>query len=140
MDTSNSSSSSAFKKQLAMVFDDNMRTKAKRWNNYLDIVIIVMIVLRFGATMKKEFGLDTMCRSMRYPLLKRNLGYVIRNDCQKTNVFVLRPSSELINFNSNKLAIAYQMSRLISDHFDGSRGPLSEDVANLKQGGFGYFE
>ena len=92
----------------------------------------------FARLMSDEFGLSTMNRSPRYPLLKKNIGYTIRKDNPNVNVFVLRPSSELLNFNTNKLAIAYEMAQLISEHFDDGRGPRDEDFAELKQGGFGY--
>ena len=92
----------------------------------------------FASLMSDEFGLSTMNRSPRYPLLKKNISYTIRKDNPNANVFVLRPSSELMNFNTNKLAIAYEMARLISEHFDNSRGPRPEDVEELKRGGFGF--
>ena len=65
---------------------------------------------------------------------KKNLA----KDNPNANVFVLRPSSELMNFNTNKLAIAYEMARLISEHFDNGRGPRPEEVEELKRGGFGF--
>ncbi len=97
-------------------------------------------ITRFSETMKEEFGLSTMSRSPRYPLLKKNLAYKIREMHPQTNVFVLRPSSELMNFNTRKLAIAYRMARLISEQFDGGRGMTDADMADLKKGGFGYKE
>ena len=55
------------------------------------------------------------------------------------NVFVLRSSSEMVNFNTAKLAIDYEMAKLISAFFDGGRGPRKEDVDNeLSKPGFGY--
>lgn len=92
----------------------------------------------FATAMNDGFGLSTMNRSPRYPLLKKNIGYTIRKDNPNANVFVLRPSSELMNFNTNKLAIAYEMAQLISEHFDNSRGLRPEDVEELKRGGFGF--
>ena len=94
----------------------------------------------FSDAMKEEFGLSTMSRSPRYPLLKKNLGYAIREKHKNVNVFVLRPSSELMNFNTRKLAIAYRMAQLISEQFDGGRGMTDADMADLKKGGFGYKE
>lgn len=92
----------------------------------------------FASLMNDEFGLSTMNRSPRYPLMKKNIGYTIRKDNPNANVFVLRPSSELMNFNANKLAIAYEMAQLISEHFDNGRGPRPDDVEELKWGGFGF--
>jgi len=94
----------------------------------------------FSDAMKEEFGLSTMSRSPRYPLLKKNLGYAIREKHKNVNVFVLRPSSELMNFNTRKLAIAYRMAQLISEQLDGGRGMTDADMADLKKGGFGYKE
>ena len=97
-------------------------------------------VASFSETMKEEFGLETMSRSPRYPLMKKNLGYKIKDTHKQTNVFVLRPSSELMNFNTRKLAIAYRMARLISEQFDGGRGMTDADMADLMKTGNGYYE
>ena len=54
-------------------------------------------------------------------------------------IFVLRSSSEMVNFNTAKLAIDYEMAKLISAFFDDGRGPRKEDVDNeLSKHGFGY--
>ena len=87
---------------------------------------------------KNEFALESAFRSPRYPLLKKNLGYTIRKDIANANVFVLRPSSELINFNDRKLAIAYRMATIISQQLDGGRGIQEKDTTDLKETGFGY--
>ena len=45
----------------------------------------------------------------------------------------------MVNFNTAKLAIDYEMAKLISAFFDGGRGPRKEDVDNeLSKPGFGY--
>ena len=93
---------------------------------------------QFDAAMKTDFGLDSVIASPRYPLLKKNLGYTIRKDIAEVNVFVLRPSSELVNFNDRKLAIAYRMASVISQQLDGGRGIQPEDVKDFKETGFGY--
>lgn len=93
---------------------------------------------KFADGLKSEFALDTAFRSPRYPLLKKNLGYKIRKDIVNANVFVLRPSSELINFNDRKLAIAYRMATVISQQLDDGRGIQPDDVNDFKQTGFGY--
>ena len=64
--------------------------------------------------------------------LKKNLSYAILEKNPNTNVFVLRPSSELMNFNTLKLAIAYRIALLISDCFDNGRGMDADDQADLK--------
>ena len=93
---------------------------------------------QFDAAMKTDFGLDSTISSQRYPLLKRNLGYTIRKDIVNANVFVLRPSSELVNFNDRKLAIAYRMASVISQQLDGGRGIQPDDIKDFKETGFGY--
>ena len=95
---------------------------------------------QFDAAMKTDFGLDSVIASLRYPLLKKNLGYAIRKDIANANVFVLRPSSELVNFNDRKLAIAYRMASVISQQLDGGRGIQDDDVKDLATTGFGYTE
>ena len=90
------------------------------------------------AAMRTDFGLDSVISSSRYPLLKKNLGYTIRKDISNANVFVLRPSSELVNFNDRKLAIAYRMASIISQQLDGGRGIDPDDVKDFKETGFGY--
>ena len=93
---------------------------------------------QFTETMKSDFTLTSMLRSPRYPLLKKNLGYKIRKDKADANVFVLRPSSELMNFYDRKLAIAYRMAVIISQQLDGGRGIQEKDVKDFKETGFGY--
>ena len=88
--------------------------------------------------MNSDFSLTSMLRSPRYPLLKKNLGYKIRKDIANANVFVLRPSSELMNFNDRKLAIAYRMATVISQQIDGGRGIQPDDIKDFKETGFGY--
>ena len=93
---------------------------------------------QFDAAMKTDFHLDSVISSPRYPLLKKNLGYTIRKDIANVNTFVLRPSSELVNFNDRKLAIAYRMASVISQQLDGGRGIQADDVKDFKETGFGY--
>ena len=93
---------------------------------------------QFDAAMKTDFDLDSVISSQRYPLQKKNLGYTIRKDIADSNVFVLRPSSELVNFNDRKLAIAYRMASVISQQLDGGRGIQPDDVKDFKETGFGY--
>jgi hypothetical protein len=39
------SPTTSFKQKLALVFDEDFRTRPLKWNNYVDFVIIGMIVL-----------------------------------------------------------------------------------------------
>ena len=94
---------------------------------------------RFAALMKDLFSLGTAVPSKRYPLMKKNLCYAVRKDHPDVNCFVLRPSSELMNMNSRKLAIAFEMAGLISDCLDHGRGMTDDDEADLKaRGCYGY--
>ena len=54
------------------------------------------------------------------------------------NAFVLRPSSDIINFNARKLCIAYRMALIISEMLDPGHGIRPEDVAEMKKRGEGY--
>lgn len=94
----------------------------------------------FADLMWSAFDLETAAPSPRYPLLKKNLGYTIRKENPNANVFVLRPSSETINFDNRNLVIAYRMAQLISEQFDNSKGIDKKDVEDLKETGFGYQE
>ena len=92
----------------------------------------------FADSIKSDFALETAFRSPRYPLMKKNLGYKIRKDIANANVFVLRPSSELINFNDRNLAIAYRLASIISQQLDGGRGVQPGDIIDFKDTCFGY--
>lgn len=94
----------------------------------------------FASMVKSEFGFETAVNSSRYPLLKKNLGYTIREKYPDSNVFVLRPSSELMNFDDRNLVIAFRMAQLISEQLDGNKGITDDDVKDLKETGFGYQE
>ena len=89
---------------------------------------------------KDAFGFETALHSSRYPLMKKNLGYTIRKDHPDRNAFVLRPSSELMNFDDRKLLIAFRMAQLISEQLDGNRGIQEDDVQDFVTTGFGYQE
>ena len=102
----------------------------------------------FASMVKGEFGFETALHSSRYPLLKKNLCYTIRGlnpqphfkSSPKCNAFVLRPSSELMNFDDRKLVIAFRMAQLISEQLDNGKGMKEDDVKDLKDTGFGYKE
>lgn len=94
----------------------------------------------FASMVREEFGFETAANSSRYPLLKKNLGYTIRKEHTNSNVFVLRPSSELMNFDDRKLVIAFRMAQLISEQLDNGKGIIDEDVKDFAETGFGYKE
>lgn len=94
----------------------------------------------FAELMKNAFDLETVAPSSRYPLLKKNLGYTIRKENPHANVFVLRPSSEILNFDNRIMVIAYRMAQLISEQLDGGKGITDDDVKDLSTTDFGYKE
>ena len=94
----------------------------------------------FSAVMQNELGLSSAMPSPRYPVIKNNLGYRIRKDNPSANVFVLRPSSELLNFLSCDMLAAYKWAQLLSKHFDNARGMADADWKDFKQKVFGYEE
>lgn len=74
----------------------------------------------------------------RYPLRKNNLLYrmsAINNI--KCNGVVLRPSTDIINFDHRSLLIAYRMAQAIDRVLSSGNGMHQEDVEELKPG-FGY--
>ena len=47
-----------FKKRLALVFDDDLRTRSLKWNNYVDLVIIGVILIGTVSTLISTFPLS----------------------------------------------------------------------------------
>lgn len=89
--------------------------------------------------MKEEYGLESSDpNSVRYRLEQRNIAYKIKESSPSGNVFALRPSTQLINLNSNKLLIAYRMAQVISECFDDNRGIVENDLKDLKSGKYTY--
>lgn len=89
--------------------------------------------------MKEEYGLESSePNSVRYRLEQRNIAYKIKENSPSGNVFALRPSTQLINLNSNKLLIAYRMAQVISECFDDNHGIVENDLKDLKSGKYSY--
>lgn len=90
----------------------------------------------------EELKLTTTFASPLYPLKhnerQKNLAYFIREERPKTNVFVLRPASDVMNLDERKLVVAYLMAQLISRHLDNGRGPQPDDVKDLQQLSFAF--
>lgn len=89
-------------------------------------------------SLAKEFNLTSKLHSCRYPLLKKNILYHLQEMGCKCNGFAMRPSSHLVNFDSRKLAVAYQLSQILSTTLDNSKGISEEDIQYLSATGFGY--
>ncbi len=89
--------------------------------------------------MKEEYGLESSePNSVRYRLEQRNIAYKIKENSPSGNVFALRPSTQLINLNSNKKLIAFRMAQVISACFDDNHGIVENDLKDLKSGKYTY--
>ena len=87
---------------------------------------------------KEEFGMECVQQSARYPLLKKNLAFRIRREGVECNAFVLRASTELVNFEEKRLVIALRMAQNISRILDNGKGPEQLDIDDFAATGFGY--
>jgi len=89
------------------------------------------------SVMKEKLGLVTDLRSDRYPMLKTNVCFKLKGMLPSANSFIIRPSSELINFSTNRLLAAFLMAETISSHFDDCKGIADEDLKGFDTG-IGY--
>lgn len=87
-----------------------------------------------------EFGMACTPQSARYPLLKKNVAYRLQREGLQGNVFVLRPSTQLVNFEDNKLLVALRMAQVISRQLDGAKGISEKDIADFATPGYGFME
>lgn len=104
-----------------------------------DLTTYKQMFEHFEREMREE-SLASVMPSERYPLHKLNLGYTLCQEHPYINVFALRPSTDVVNFNTRRHIILYRMAQLFSEHFDNSCGPRPEDIDEMKRGGFGYIE
>jgi voltage-gated potassium channel len=88
--------------------------------------------------LQKDYALKSDLHSQRFPLTENNLGYRLRKENIVCNTFVVRPSCDIINFDSRSLLIAYRIASIISQHLDGGRGIQEKDVNDFKDTCFGY--
>lgn len=56
------------------------------------------------------------------------------------NIFVLRLSTQLVNFEENKLVVALRMAQVISQQLDGDKGISATDVKDFATPAFGFVE
>ena len=94
----------------------------------------------FDQIMQSKYQLTSSLHSQRFPLTKNNLGNKLQRDGISKNTFVLRPSSDIINFQSNRLLLAFQIAMLLSEQLDNSKGITDDDVKDFKDSCFGYKE
>ena len=52
---------------------------------------------------------------------KKNATYHLQRMGLEGNIFVLRLSTQLVNFEENKLVVALRMAQVISNQFDGGK-------------------
>lgn len=94
----------------------------------------------FSDVMRKELQLEAV-KTVRYPNLKNNLLYRLQDDkaFPQFNGFVLRPSSQLMTFDSRRLLIAFRMAQVIADVFASGSTLLDSEKSHFAAG-FGYAE
>lgn len=88
--------------------------------------------------MQNEYNLSSDLHSQRYPLTKNNLGYKVRQQGIRCNVFVLRPSSDIVNFDSRNLLVAFRIAILFQNLLDADKGINVTDVQDLGTASYGY--
>ncbi len=93
---------------------------------------------RFDELMQNEYNLSSDLHSQRYPLTKNNLGYKVRQQGIRCNVFVLRPSSDIVNFDSRNLLVAFRIAILFQNLLDADKGINVTDVQDLGTASYGY--
>ena len=94
----------------------------------------------FDQMMKTEYKLTTSLQSQRFPLTEKNLGLKLRDEGTAANIFAVRPSTALINFNNSRMLIAFRMAMLLSDMLDNGKGIDDVDVKDFASDSFGYLE
>lgn len=94
----------------------------------------------FSDVMRKELQLEAV-KTARYPNLKNNLLYRLQDDkaFPQFNGFVLRPSSQLMTFDSRRLLIAFRMAQVIADVLAPGSTLLDSEKSHFAAG-FGYAE
>ena len=96
------------------------------------------LLRRLDEMLQTDYALKSDLHSQRFPLTKNNLGYRLRKENIICNTFVVRPSCDIINFDSRNLLIAYRLASIISQQLDGGRGVQPGDIRDFKDTCFGY--
>ena len=105
-----------------------------------DTVAYEALYETLSAAVADEFGLVCTPKSERYPLKKKNAVYHLQRMGLESNIFVLRLSTQLVNFEENKLVVALRMAQVISNQFDGGKGMNSNDIKDFATPAFGFAE
>ena len=93
-----------------------------------------------SAALAHEFGMVCTPKSERYPLKKKNAAYHLQRMGLESNIFVLRTSTQLVNFEESKLVVALRMAQVVSEQLDGGKGMDSNDVKDFATPAFGFVE
>ena len=105
-----------------------------------DTVAYEALYETLSAALAHEFGMVCTPKSERYPLKKKNAAYHLQRMGLESNIFVLRLSTQLVNFEENKLVVALRMAQVISNQFDGGKGMNSNDIKDFATPAFGFVE
>lgn len=87
-----------------------------------------------------EFGLVCTPKSERYPLKKKNAAYHLQRMGLEGNIFVLRLSTQLVNFEENKLVVAMRIAQVMSQLLDDGKGIWADDTKDFATPAFGFAE
>jgi voltage-gated potassium channel len=95
----------------------------------------------FSEEMKRDYGLETITQTQRYPFFKNNLIYRMQEQLQfNGNAFALWPSTQMMIFDTKKILYAYKMANIISNAFDNGKGIDPKDVEDFASHLFGFSE
>lgn len=106
-----------------------------------DIKTYDLLYAQLSNVMMQDYGMGTVKQSTRYPLLKKNIAYRLQEkEKLACNIFALRPSTQLMIFDTKKILYAYRMASIISETLDGGKGISIGDVNDFQNTGFGFLE
>jgi hypothetical protein len=105
-----------------------------------DTVTYEALYKTLSTAVADEFGLICTPKSERYPLKKKNAAYHLQRMGLQGNIFVLRLSTQLVNFEENKLVVAMRIAQVVSWQFDEGKGICADDVKDFATPAFGFAE
>ena len=73
-------------------------------------------------------------------LKKKYAAYHLQRMGLEGNIFVLRLSTQLVNFEENKLVVAMRIAQVVSRQFDEGKGICADDVKDFATPAFGFVE
>ena len=105
-----------------------------------DTVTYEALYKTLSTAVADEFGLICTPKSERYPLKKKNAAYHLQRIRLQGNIFVLRLSTQLVNFEENKVVVAMRIAQVVSRQFDEGKGICADDVKDFATPAFGFAE